>query len=62
MVISDLKKIEYCYKSYNGYSINKIVDDMNKLGQDGWELVINIKDELGMNRYIFKREITTKRI
>lgn len=53
-----MTKFEYTYKQYNGFTISKIIDELNKMGADGWELISNIKDEIGRPRYIFKRNIT----
>ena len=52
----------YTYKQYAGYSIGKIVEELNKMGQEGWELVNIIKDEIGRSRYIFKRRIICKQV
>ena len=54
------EKVEYTYKQFNGYSISKIVDELNKLGQEGWELISNIKDEIDRPRYILKRKLICK--
>lgn len=51
------KKFEYTYKVFNNFSISKIIEELNKLGEDGWELMNIHLDEIGRNRYIFKREI-----
>lgn len=55
-------KFEYMYKSFNGFSIAKIVEELNKLGQEGWELISNLRDEIGRTRYVFKRKIVCKTI
>lgn len=60
MELQSYEKFEYTYKQFNGYSISKIVDELNKLGQEGWELISNIKDEIGRPRYIFKRTLICK--
>lgn len=60
MELQSYEKFEYTYKQFNGYSISKIVDELNKLGQEGWELINNIKDEIGRPRYIFKRTLICK--
>lgn len=52
-----MEKFEYVYKMYNGFTISKIVDELNIMGKDGWELISNMKDEIGRTRYIFKRKI-----
>ncbi len=52
-----IRKFEYTYKQYNGFTISKIIEELNFMGQEGWELISNIKDEIGRPRYIFKREI-----
>ncbi len=62
MELQYFDKFEYTYKQYNGYSISKIVDELNKMGQDGWELISNISDEIGRHRYIFKRRIVCKQL
>ncbi len=56
------EKFEYAYKSYSGYSVAKIVEELNKMGAEGWELISNIKDEIGRQRYIFKRKINVTKI
>jgi len=58
MELQYFEKFEYTYKTYNGFTISKIIDELNKMGSDGWELIDGIKDEIGRNRYIFKRKIT----
>lgn len=55
------EKFEYTYKQYSGYTIAKVVEELNKMGAEGWELINNIKDEIGRPRYIFKRKIVCKR-
>ena len=62
MELQYFEKFEYTYKQYAGYTIAKVVDELNKMGQDGWELINNIKDEIGRPRYIFKRKIICKQI
>lgn len=57
MKVQYFDKFEYCYKQYAGFSISKIVDELNKMGSEGWELIDNLKDEIGRTRYIFKRKI-----
>ena len=57
MELQRYEKFEYTYKQFNGYSISKIVDELNKLGQEGWELISNIKDEIDRPRYILKRKL-----
>ena len=52
-----MNKFEYDYKQYSGFSISKIVEELNKMGQEGWELVHIIKDEVGRPRYLLKRQI-----
>lgn len=52
-----MEKFEYTYKAFNGFTIAKIVDELNNMGKDGWELISNLKDEIGRSRYIFKRKI-----
>jgi len=62
MEIQYYDKFEYAYKQYSGYTIAKVVDELNKMGQEGWELINNIKDEIGRPRYIFKRRIICKQV
>lgn len=62
MEIQYYDKFEYTYKQYSGYTITKVVDELNKMGQEGWELINNIKDEIGRPRYIFKRRIICKQV
>ena len=52
-----MEKFEYTYKSLNGFTIGKIVDELNAMGAEGWELISNMKDEIGRPRYIFKRKV-----
>lgn len=54
-------KFEYTVKQFSGYSISKIVDELNKLGQEGWELINNITDAIGRPQYILKRKITCQK-
>lgn len=61
MELQYFEKFEYTYKQYAGYSIGKIVDELNRMGREGWELISNIKDELGRTQYIFKRKIIHNR-
>lgn len=60
MELQSYEKFEYTYKQFNGYSISKIMDELNKLGQEGWELISNIKDEIDRPRYILKRKLICK--
>ena len=53
MELQYFEKFEYTYKQYAGYSIVKIVEELNKMGQEGWELLNIMKDEIGRPRYIF---------
>lgn len=62
MELQYFEKFEYRYKQYTGYSIGKIVAELNKMGQEGWELISNIKDEIGRPQYIFKRKIICNRL
>lgn len=62
MEIQYVEKFEYTYKQYSGFTIAKVVEELNKMGQDGWELISNMKDEIGRPRYIFKRRIICKQI
>ena len=62
MELQYFDKFEYTYKQYAGYSIGKIVEELNKMGHEGWELVNIIKDEIGRSRYIFKRRIICKQV
>ena len=62
MELQYFDKFEYTYKQYTGYSIGKIVEELNKMGQEGWELINIIKDEIGRSRYIMKRRIMCKQV
>ena len=62
MELQYFDKFEYTYKQYAGYSIGKILEELNKMGQEGWELINIIKDEIGRSRYIFKRRIICKQV
>lgn len=61
MELQYFEKFEYTYKQYAGYSIGKIVDELNRMGREGWELINSIKDELSRTQYIFKRKIIHNR-
>lgn len=61
MELQYFEKFEYTYKQYAGYSIGKIVDELNRMGREGWELINNINDEIGRQQYIFKRKIIHNR-
>lgn len=52
-----MNKFEYTIKSYSGFTLSKIVEELNKMGQEGWELIHIIKDEVGRPRYLLKRQI-----
>ena len=56
-----MKQFEYIYKDYSRKNINMIINDLNKLGIDGWELIsnINLTNTIAPNNTIclFKREI-----
>ena len=62
MELQYFEKFEYTYKQYAGYSIVKIVEELNKMGEEGWELMNIMKDEIGRPRYIFKRKIICKKL
>ena len=62
MELQYFDKFEYTYKQYAGYSISKIVEELNKMGQEGWELINIVKDEIGRSRYILKRRIICKQV
>ena len=62
MEIQYIEKFEYTYKQYSGFTITKIVDELNKMGNEGWELISNTNDEVGRQIYIFKRRIICKQI
>ena len=47
MELQYFDKFEYTYKQYAGYSIGKIVEELNKMGQEGWELINIVKGEIG---------------
>lgn len=55
-----MEMFEYTYKTFNNLSISKIMDELNLMGKDGWELMNIHPDEIGRNRYIFKRKVLTK--
>ena len=62
MELQYFDKFEYTYKQYAGYSIGKIVEELNKMGQEGWELINIVKDEIGRSRCIFKLRIICKQV
>lgn len=62
MQIEYYEKFEYMYKQFSGYSMSKIIGELNKLGQEGWELINDMKDEIGRPRYVFKRKIMSTNI
>ena len=55
-------KYEYIGKSFNGMTTNAIIEELNKLGNNGWELInvdvnlltVGINNDLPM--FLFKRE------
>lgn len=57
MKMQYVEKFEYTYRSYNGSTMAKIIEELNKMGQEGWELMNNFKDDVGRMRYVFKRKI-----
>lgn len=52
-------KFEYTYETFSGFSMSKVLEKLNILGEEGWELIAIIKDDLSRNRYIFKRKVTS---
>jgi hypothetical protein len=62
MEIQRFDKFEYCYKTFSGFSVSKIIDEFNKLGQDGWELINEMKDNIGRNIYVFKRRLICNKV
>lgn len=62
MDVQYIDKFEYIYKQFSAYSMSKIINEMNELGKEGWELISILKDEIGRSRYIFKRKITETKI
>ncbi len=38
------EKYEYMMRCYNGMTSAAILEDMNKLGQEGWQLISNINN------------------
>lgn len=56
------EKFEYTYKLFHGSTIGKIIEELNQMGQEGWELILHTKDELGRSRYVLKRKILCKTI
>lgn len=55
-------KYEYIGRSFNGMTTNAIIEELNKLGDNGWELInvdvnlftVGINNDLPM--FLFKRE------
>ena len=62
MDVQYIDKFEYIYKQFSAYSMSKIINEMNELGKEGWELISILKDEIGRSRYIFKRKIIETKI
>ena len=63
MEIQYFDKFEYNYKKFGrACPIRKIVENLNELGQLGWELIEITKDEYEQPTYIFKRKIMSKKI
>ena len=63
MEIQYSDKFEYNYKKFGrACPIRKIVENLNELGQLGWELIEITKDEYEQPTYIFKRKIMSKKI
>ena len=39
MMLESYDKYEYMWPNLSGYSIKKILDEFNKLGKEGWEVI-----------------------
>ena len=57
MKIEAFDKFEYKCETFAGFSMSKVVEELNNLGAEGWELITIIKDDISRNRYILKRKI-----
>ena len=57
MKVQAYDTFEYKCQTFAGFSMSKVVEELNKLGADGWELITIIKDDISRNRYILKRKI-----
>ena len=60
MELQYVEKFEYINKRYSGFTMSKIIEELNKMGAEGWELISNVKDEIGRPLYIFKRRVLVK--
>ncbi len=49
------KKYEYKFSGPLGFTDDEVIDSLNKLGKDGWE-VVKSKDECS-NNFLLKREV-----
>ena len=39
MILESYDKYEYMWPNLSGYSIKRILEQFNKLGQEGWEVI-----------------------
>ena len=66
MELQSYEKFEYTYKQFNGYSISKIVDELNKLGvefsryKDRWDKLSRSIETV--NKDIESIHVTTDKI
>ena len=59
MILEGIDKFEYKFESFRGLTASKKLENLNKLGLDGWELVFIDSDNVTSKIYVFKRKITT---
>ena len=55
MILESYDKYEYMWPNLSGYSIKRILEQFNKLGQEGWEV---ISFNLDSCQALLKRKIT----
>ena len=55
MVLESYDKYEYMWPNLSGYSLTAILDKLNKLGKEGWEV---ITFNLDTCQTLMKRKIT----
>ena len=58
MEIGGHDKWEYCLMTFSGYSGKKIIETLQKLGEEGWELTDVSIEENGHTKRILKRKLT----
>lgn len=59
MILESYDKYEYMWPNLSGYSIKRILEQFNKLGQEGWEV---ISFNLDSCQALLKRKIIVTKV